>query len=140
MRPPLLVVDAANVVGVVPDGWWRRRREATELLRAALEPVAAAGLAPDRVPAGLDWLAAPLEVVLVVEGAAARVAGTENVRVLAAPASGDDAIVQLVATEGAGRPTAVATADRALRARVRALGAAVVPPTMLPRRARLAAG
>src|SRR5207237_5286316 len=30
---PLLVVDAANVVGMVPDGWWRRRAEATELLR-----------------------------------------------------------------------------------------------------------
>jgi len=26
---PLLVVDAANVVGSVPDGWWRDRAGAT---------------------------------------------------------------------------------------------------------------
>ena len=45
MDRPLLVVDAANVVGMVPDGWWRRRAEATELLRDALEPLADTGMA-----------------------------------------------------------------------------------------------
>src|ERR1041385_1749095 len=63
---PLLVVDAANAIGVIPDGWWRRRAEAVALLRDALEPVAEAGLA--------GWHAGPLEVVLIVEGAASRVA------------------------------------------------------------------
>jgi hypothetical protein len=135
---PLVVVDAANVVGAVPDGWWRRRAEATELLREALEAVALSGLPAAALPAGLDWLAwPPLDVVLVVEGAASRVAGTGPVRVLAAPGSGDDAIVGLVATLAAGRRSAVVTADRALRSRVIALGAAVLGPGALPPRARL---
>jgi hypothetical protein len=135
---PLLVVDAANVVGGVPDGWWRHRAEATELLRDALEPVAAEGLSARRLPAGLTWLTRPpLEVVLVVEGAASRIAGSPAVRVLAADGSGDDAIVSLVAAEAAGRPVAVVTGDRGLRSRVVNLGAAVVSPGVLPRRSRL---
>jgi len=122
------VVDAANVVGLVPDGWWRRRAEAAELLRDALAPVAERGLAD---------LRGPLEVVLVVEGKAARVSGSATVRVVAAPGSGDDAIVDLVAREGGGRLCVVATADRGLRARVMALGATILPPSALPRRAQL---
>jgi len=125
---PLLVVDAANVVGVVPDGWWRRRAEAAELLRDALAPVGEHGLSGVR---------GPVEVVLVVEGAASRTGGSATVRVVAAPGSGDDAIVDLVAREGAGRRCVVATADRGLRARVVALGAEVVPPSALPRRSSL---
>jgi hypothetical protein len=125
---PLLIVDAANVVGSVPDGWWRRRAEAAGLLRDALAPVA---------EGGLPGLPGPLEVVLVVEGAAARVAGSPTVRVVAARGSGDDAIVSLVAGEGAGRRCVVATADRGLRARVAGLGAEVVSPSALPRRASL---
>ena len=122
------MVDGANVVGVVPDGWWRRRAEAAELLRDALAPVAERGLAD---------LPGPVEVVLVVEGAAARVSGSPTVRVVAARGSGDDAIVSLVAREGAGRRCVVATADRGLRARVAALGAGVVSPSALPRRSSL---
>jgi hypothetical protein len=124
--PPVLVVDAANVVGSVPDGWWRRRAAATELLRDALAPLASSGLPT----AGLD---PPLEVVLVVEGAASRVGSGPAVRVVAANGSGDDAIARLVAREtGAGRRVAVVTADRGLRARVGALGAAVLLPGALP--------
>jgi hypothetical protein len=126
----LVVVDAANVIGRVPDGWWRRRSEATELLRDALTPLAETGL-PDR------GLAPPLDVVLVVEGAARGVASRPTVRVIAARAGGDDAIVRVVETEGAGRPCAVVTADRGLIARVRALGAAVIAPGALPARSRL---
>jgi hypothetical protein len=125
---PLLVVDAANVVGIVPDGWWRRRAEAAELLRDALAPVA---------ERGLPGLPGPIEVVLVVEGRAARVASSATVGVVAAPRSGDDAIVDLVAREGAGRRRVVATADRELRARAAALGAEIVPPSALPRRSSL---
>jgi hypothetical protein len=33
---PLIVVDGANVVGSVPDGWWRDRRGAATRLRDAL--------------------------------------------------------------------------------------------------------
>jgi hypothetical protein len=122
---PLLVVDAANVVGSVPDGWWRDRHGATERLRDALPAVAADGL-PGRP--------GPLEVVLVVEGAARGVAPVPDVRVVAAPGSGDDRIVELVAEEGFDRPCTVVTADRALRARVTALGAEVTGPrTVRPR-------
>lgn len=32
----LVIVDAANVVGSVPDGWWRDRHGAAERLRDAL--------------------------------------------------------------------------------------------------------
>jgi uncharacterized protein YjeT (DUF2065 family) len=136
--PPLLVVDAANVVGSVPDGWWRRRAEATGLLRDALGPLAGTGLPEGRLPAGLRRLAsAPLEVVLVVEGAARHVAPSPTVRVVRAAGSGDDAIVRLVAGAGAGRPRLVVTGDRELRRRVTALGASVLGPSVLPRRPRL---
>ncbi|MFD8083090.1 NTP pyrophosphohydrolase [Kitasatospora sp. NPDC059722] len=119
---PLLVVDGANVVGSVPDGWWRDRRGAAERLRDALVPVAGRGL-PGR--------AGPLDVVLVVEGAARGVAEVPGVRVVAAAGSGDDLIVEVVRAARAERPDRdclVVTADRELRARVGALGADVTGP------------
>ncbi|MFF9184197.1 PIN domain-containing protein [Streptomyces misionensis] len=116
--PPLLIVDGANVVGSVPDGWWRDRSGAAERLRDRLVAYARAGTAE---------LAGPIEVVLVVEGAARGVASVPGVRVVAAPGSGDDRIVELVA-EGAGRTCLVVTADRELRRRVSALGARVAGP------------
>ncbi|WP_055494719.1 hypothetical protein [Streptomyces sp. TP-A0356] len=116
--PPLVIVDAANVVGSVPDGWWRDRRGATERLRDRLVRVA---------EEGLPGHAGPLEVVLVVEGAARGVESLPGVRVEAAPGSGDDRIVELVAEAG-DRPVVVVTADRELRRRVRELGAEVTGP------------
>ncbi|MFB7637141.1 NTP pyrophosphohydrolase [Streptomyces sp. NPDC056149] len=116
----LVVVDAANVVGSVPDGWWRDRRGAAERLRDALVEYAATGL-PGLVEP-------PLELVLVVEGAARGVASVPGVRAVSADGSGDDAIVALVADEGAGRDCLVVTADRGLRQRVQALGARVTGP------------
>jgi len=117
---PLLVVDAANVVGSVPDGWWRDRRGATERLRDQLAALAESGR---RI-----WTDEAPEVVLVVEGRARGVAGTGAVRVVSAPGSGDDAIVDLVRAEGTDRRCAVVTADRGLRDRVTALGAEVLGP------------
>ncbi|MFJ6621851.1 NTP pyrophosphohydrolase [Kitasatospora sp. NPDC091335] len=120
--PPLLVVDGANVVGSVPDGWWRDRRGAAERLRDALVPLAARGL-PE--------LPGPLEVALVVEGVARGVAGVPGVRVVEASGSGDDRIVELVRaarTEHPERACVVATADRELRSRVGALGVTVTGP------------
>ncbi|MEU0411472.1 NTP pyrophosphohydrolase [Streptomyces griseorubiginosus] len=112
----LVVVDAANVVGSVPDGWWRDRRGAAERLRDRL--------AADGVP-GRDG---PLEIVLVVEGAARGVSSVPGVRVESAPGSGDDRMVELVAGAGGGRPVLVVTADRELRRRVSELGAEVTGP------------
>ncbi|MGX1272961.1 hypothetical protein RKD18_006155 [Streptomyces phaeoluteigriseus] len=113
--PLLLIVDAANVVGSVPDGWWRDRRGAAERLR-------------DRLAAdGLPGHSGPVEVVLVVEGAARGVEPVVGVRVESAPGSGDDHIVDLVA-RSADRARLVVTADRELRRRVTALGAEVTGP------------
>ncbi|GES28572.1 NTP pyrophosphohydrolase [Streptomyces angustmyceticus] len=116
----MVVVDAANVVGSVPDGWWRDRHGAAERLRDALVEYAGTGLP------GL--VAPPVEMVLVVEGAARGVASVEGVRVVAASGSGDDRIVRLVADERGDRDCLVITADRELRTRVQALGARVTGP------------
>ncbi|MFB7619479.1 NTP pyrophosphohydrolase [Kitasatospora sp. NPDC056181] len=129
-RMPLLVVDAANVVGSVPDGWWRDRQGAAERLRDALAHVARRGLA-DHGGAPERYRGGPLEVVLVVEGAARGVTGVPGVEVVAAAGSGDDRIVGVVGDALARRPQRdclVVTADRGLRARVTALGAEVTGP------------
>lgn len=115
----LLVVDAANVMGSVPDGWWRDRAGAAERLRDRLVPIAEAGL-PGVPP--------PVDIVLVVEGAARGVTGVPGVRVVAAPGSGDDTIVELVQQADRAESRIVVTADRGLRARVTALGAETLGP------------
>lgn len=125
---PLLLVDAANVMGSVPDGWWRDRAGAARRLRDALGAVATSGLPEAQ-------LGRP-EIILVVEGAARRMAGdpgvTGDVRVVAAQGSGDDAILDLVRAAAPGRTVVVVTADRALRERVSRLGATVLGPRSLP--------
>ncbi|KUL72933.1 MULTISPECIES: hypothetical protein [unclassified Streptomyces] len=113
--PLLVIVDAANVVGSVPDGWWRDRRGAAERLRDRL------------VADGLPGHAGPVEIVLVVEGAARGVESVPGVRVESAAGSGDDHVVALV-ERAAGRPVLVVTADRELRRRVAAAGADVTGP------------
>ncbi|BAH48478.1 NYN domain-containing protein [Rhodococcus opacus] len=124
-RTGLIVVDAANVVGSRPDGWWRDRAGAARRLLVQL----------DALEQHLDQ---PAEVVVVIEGAAkAAVAGDPNrelngLRVVSAHGSGDDAIVDVVAAEKDGeRQITVVTADRGLRARVEALGAVTVGPRWL---------
>ncbi|WP_149180780.1 NYN domain-containing protein [Streptomyces sp. TRM49041] len=119
MTSPLLIVDAANVVGSVPDGWWRDRRAAAERLRDHLVSYAADGL-PGLLPG-------PVDIVLVVEGRARGVEPVPGVRVVAAPGSGDDTIAGL-ARAAAGRPCLVVTADRELRRRVTAHGADCAGP------------
>ncbi|MET8579896.1 NTP pyrophosphohydrolase [Streptomyces collinus] len=116
--PLLVIVDGANVVGSRPDGWWRDRRGAAERLR-------------DRLAAeGLPGRGGPVEIVLVVEGAARGVTSVPGVRVEEAPGSGDDRIVELTA-RSATRSRLVVTADRELRRRVTALGAEVTGPRTL---------
>lgn len=124
MSEPLLVVDAANVVGSVPDGWWKDRAGAAIRLRDRLSRT---------TPGGLPDLPGPLETVMVVEGKARDIPETDGVRLVRAPGSGDDTIVELVAAEGAGRRVVVVTADRELRDRVRALGGELRGPSAIPR-------
>ncbi|MCH0538969.1 NTP pyrophosphohydrolase [Streptomyces sp. MUM 203J] len=115
---PLLIVDGANVVGSVPDGWWRDRRGAAERLRDRLAGYA--GGVPGLLPG-------PVEIVLVVEGRARGVEPVPGVRVVSAPGSGDDTITDL-ARDAAPRRCVVVTADRALRARVAEHGAECAGP------------
>jgi len=119
---PLLVVDAANVMGARPDGWWRDRAAAAQRLLTALSH----NVSDDEC-----------EVVVVLEGAArqgADAGAVGGLQVVHAPASGDDAIVDVVADatgSNVARGVTVVTADRGLRERVTALGASTMGPRTL---------
>jgi len=114
----VLVIDAANVIGSRPTGWWRDRsgaaRQFTERVRAT---VAAGRLEP------------PVTVVLEGQargGADEAVAG--GVEVVHAPGDGDDTIATIAQAQ---REVIVVTADRALAERVRAADGEVVGPSWL---------
>lgn len=116
----VLVVDAANVVGADPTGqWWKDRAGAAVDLH---ERLMTADTPQD-------------QVVLVLEGLAKAgvSAGTDaHVRVVHAPASGDDAIVRAAKTAiDKGSAVTVVTADRRLKDRIHALGGATLAPTWL---------
>jgi 8-oxo-dGTP diphosphatase len=121
---PVIVVDAANVVGSVPDGWWRDRAGAAARLHTSLE-----GLAVPAADLGLPGDVWFPDVTLVVEGEAkAFDPSSESIRVVRAPGEGDDAIVAEAAQNiASGRAVTVVTSDRGLRARVAAVGARVEP-------------
>ena len=157
LTPVTIIVDGANVVGSRPDGWWRDRAAAAVRLRDEIAPLAARGITelPDGLtalrPAGdgpldgasrstrtsmadgqtrMRWMPG---IVLVVEGAARPAAAAGGaagaVRMVAAERSGDDTIAAL-AGQGPGRRIVV-TADRELRQRCLAAGAAVAGPSWL---------
>lgn len=112
----LLLVDAANVVGSRPDGWWRDRAGAAARLCAQVQ---------DAVRAGR--LEAP--VVAVLEGVARRGAPEADqggVRIVHAPGEGDARLVELAAPG-----CVLVSADRALAARLRTAGGSVVGPHWL---------
>jgi RimJ/RimL family protein N-acetyltransferase len=119
---PMLLVDAANVMGSRPDGWWRDRPAAAkrlvEQLRASL------------VSGHLDP-----PVVVVVEGAARpgiQEGDAAGVRVVHAAGNGDDLLVEL-ATAALPTPAVLVSADRELRRRVAAVGGTSVGPSWLYR-------
>jgi hypothetical protein len=124
-----LVVDAANVVGSRPDGWWRDRAGAAARLVASLRAALAAGRLEGTVVVVLEGAArggAPEDVTVDLGRDA------DGVVVRHAPGAGDDALVAEVATAVAGGTDALlVTADRGLRARAESVGATVVGPSWL---------
>lgn len=113
----VLVVDAANVVGSVPDGWWKDRAGAARRLH---ERLLVADLPHD-------------EVVLVLEGAAkggVRQGRDGHVLTVHASRDGDSEIrTRAHAALAGGDRVSVVTADRALAANVSP--AQVVSPSWL---------
>lgn len=120
---PAVVVDAANVVGSVPDGWWKDRAGAAARLRARLDGLSVS--ADDLELGGDAWFP---EVSMVVEGQARGIDDDASaVAIIRAEAAGDDAIVAEVERRVAGAETVVAvTSDRELRERVERAGAGQV--------------
>lgn len=116
----MLLIDAANVVGSRPTGWWRDRAGAA---RAFVDGVRAA--------ASSGRIDQP--VVVVLEGKARQGVPpglAQGVTVLHAAGNGDDLLVDVV-EHTAEHAVTLVTADRELRRRAEALGAAVVGPRWL---------
>ena len=116
----MLVVDAANVVGSRPTGWWQDRAGAAREFVARV-----------RAAVGSGQITQP--VVVVLEGRARDGAPSGpggGVTVLHAGGSGDDMLIDVVETNPDQAITLV-TADRELRRRAEALGAEVVGPSWL---------
>jgi 8-oxo-dGTP diphosphatase len=132
-RELVLVVDAANVVGSRPDGWWRDRKGAAERLRDKLAVLAESGARGADLGLAGEWSWWP-RIVLVVEGQARGVTSTDDVEVVQAETDGDSAIVRVVQDARARRPddhVVVVTADRELRARAETAGATTLGPRAL---------
>lgn len=125
------MVDASNVIGSRPDGWWKDRVGAQ---RRFLDAISTAACEQHS-----DWLWATVTVVF--DGPAGFDAEAEGVVVEVAPRRGpdaaDDRIVDLVLAAPTPADLVVVTSDRALSGRVIAAGASVRPVSWL--RSRLPA-
>jgi hypothetical protein len=104
------LIDASNVIGSRPDGWWRDRAGAA---RRLIEEIR-------------EWADEP--VVIVLDAGPDDLLGSESgVEVVRAPRPGrdaaDDEIIRLLAAGD--EPSIVATSDAKLAERARALGARV---------------
>jgi hypothetical protein len=114
----VLVIDAANVIGSRPTGWWRDRPGAARVFTERVRATVTAGrLGPP--------------VTIVLEGrarAGADEADVDGVAIVHAPGEGDDTIAAIAEAH---REVIVVTADRELAERVRATNAKVVGPSWL---------
>jgi predicted RNA-binding protein with PIN domain len=103
------LVDAMNVIGSRPDGWWRDRHGAGRGLLEQLESFA--GEAGEEVTVVFDGRPFDLPRAGTVEVVFAR--------------SADDAIIQALGADRDAASVTVVTSDRQLAARARAAGARV---------------
>lgn len=117
----VLVIDAANVVGARPDGWWKDRAGAAARLHAAI----------------LDADLTDDEIVLVLEGAAKAgvpAGRSPGLRVVHAAKDGDSTIVaEVKRAHDRGHRVRVVTADRALSANIAAFADTLSPTWLLDR-------
>jgi hypothetical protein len=115
----VLLIDAANVVGSRPTGWWRDRAAAARTFAEQVRLAVAEGRLQE-------------PVVMVLEGAARQGMAegvADGVEIVHATGEGDETIVGLAA--GSAEPVVLVSADRALGDRVRGVGGTVVGPTWL---------
>jgi predicted RNA-binding protein with PIN domain len=110
------IVDAMNVIGSRPDGWWKDRRQAIVRLVERLDRWAAAE--GHRVTVVLEKPMSPPIKSVVVEIAQAPKAAAD---------SADDEIVRLVRNARRPQDIIVVTSDRKLADRLRGIGASVSP-------------
>jgi predicted RNA-binding protein with PIN domain len=108
------LVDASNVIGSRPDGWWRDREGATRRLLDELREFAGGGE----------------EVTVVLDAGPPEWAGRDgSLEVAIAPRRGrdaaDDEIVRRLCTDADPGSVRVVTSDAALAARARERGAHV---------------
>ena len=108
----MLVIDAANVIGSRPTGWWRDRPGAARRFTAQVRATVAAGRLDPPVTVVLEGQAR--------EGADEAVA--DGVEVVHAAGEGDDTIVSVAAAH---HDVVVVTADRELADADRSLAAPV---------------
>lgn len=115
----MLLIDAANVIGSRPTGWWKDRPGAARVFVERVRTAVRAGRLPE-----------PVVVVLEGDSRGGVEPGVDDgVTVLHATGSGDDMLVAVI-TDAAG-PVTLVSADRALRQRAEALGADLARPGWL---------
>jgi predicted RNA-binding protein with PIN domain len=110
------IVDAMNVIGSRPDGWWKNRSGAMAALVEQLDRWAPTQSLP--VTVVFERPMSPPIVSSVIEI-------TNAPR--AAPNSADDEIVRLVEADDRPHDLTVVTSDSTLADRVRSAGASVYP-------------
>lgn len=127
-RPTTLLVDAANVVGSVPDGWWHDRAAAAQrlLLRCA-------ATVPTTLPLPGGELRWARRCVVVLEGAASAAQDVPGLEIVRAGGSGDDTLAEIADREP---EVLLISADRGLRGRMPPAAASVGPGVLLDRLAR----
>jgi hypothetical protein len=125
----VILIDAANVVGSRPNGWWRDRPGAARLFVNQVRAATTAGRLPEPVVVVLEGLARNGVDAGVIDG----------VEVVLAPGGGDDTLVALARDAvalagGADATVTLVSADRELRRRAESAGANVASPGWLLQR------
>ena len=109
------IVDAMNVIGSRPDGWWKDRGSAMAALVERLE----------------RWASTGHRVTVVFERAPSPPIDSSVIEIAHAPRaaanSADDEIVRLVQADDQPGNLTVVTSDSTLARRVRSVGASVYP-------------